>query len=82
MAKFIQLFYGTPPLGMPHVNPTIETWGAGDTTTPYVISPATIQSSGYSGVDNEIGSPNYFIPYDGVSGPDDGHKWLQDHPFY
>lgn len=28
-----------PPFGMPHVNPTIETWGAGDTTKPYVISP-------------------------------------------
>ncbi len=189
------------PFGMPHVNPTIPTWGAGDYTTPYVISPvssphiiciyscihilifnlhkiwfwhmlavvtsdlrwprvvcstsscldvqATVQQSGYSGVDNEIGSPNvswmsgeatvtymhtyihtlrtpqqamrssrslfwfmaptliivhshmlhrvmmpgcnfcdrvthayffwhqYFIPYDGKNGPDDGHQWLQ-----
>ena len=23
------LFSGVPPFGMPHVNPTIETWGAG-----------------------------------------------------
>lgn len=28
------LFSGTPPFGMPHVNPTIETWGAG-TKTPH-----------------------------------------------
>ena len=27
-------------------------------------------------------SPDYFIPYDGVNGPDDGHKWLASHPFY
>ncbi len=32
------LFSGEPPFGMPHVNPTIETWGAGDYTTPYTIS--------------------------------------------
>jgi len=27
-----------PPFGMPHVNPTIETWGAGDYSKPYVIN--------------------------------------------
>jgi hypothetical protein len=27
-----------PPFGMPHVNPTIETWGAGDTSKPYVMN--------------------------------------------
>mmetsp|Transcript_18779 Transcript_18779/g.44519 ORF Transcript_18779/g.44519 Transcript_18779/m.44519 type:complete len:91 (-) Transcript_18779:20-292(-) len=76
------LFSGTPPFGMPHVNPTIETWGAGDEGVPYTISPATVAQSGYSGLDNEIGSPEYFIPYDGVNGPDDGHKWLPSPPLY
>ena len=42
----------------------------------------TLKNSGYVGSDNEIASPGYFIPYDGVNGPDDGHKWLQGHPFY
>eukprot|EP00277_Geminigera_cryophila_P016315 CAMPEP_0179448280 /NCGR_PEP_ID=MMETSP0799-20121207/32144_1 /TAXON_ID=46947 /ORGANISM="Geminigera cryophila, Strain CCMP2564" /LENGTH=68 /DNA_ID=CAMNT_0021240001 /DNA_START=74 /DNA_END=280 /DNA_ORIENTATION=+ len=68
---------------MPHVNPTIETWGAGDQqVTPYVINENTLKNSGYVGSDNAMASPDYFIPYDGVHGPDDGHKWLAGHPFY
>ena len=67
---------------MPHVNPTIETWGAGDYTKPYEISAATIKQSGYIGVDNEIGSPTYFIDYTEPNGPDNAHDWLQAHPFY
>jgi len=38
MQKFLQLFYGTPPFGMPHVNPTVETWGEGDKGIPYLIN--------------------------------------------
>ena len=130
MLPIIALFYGDPPFGTPHVNPTIETWGAGDytkvrnsvnvswkqdsalvlkavkvclywfcfsskvapcqnvshililTLQPYEISPATIKSSGYVGVDNEIGSPSYFIDYTDTNGPDNDHHWLQSHPFY
>jgi hypothetical protein len=32
MIPLLALFSGEPPLGMPHVNPTVETWGAGDYT--------------------------------------------------
>ncbi len=49
---------------------------------PYEISAATIKQSGYVGVDNEIGSPTYFIDYTHPNGPDNDHKWLQSHPFY
>ncbi len=49
---------------------------------PYEISAATIKQSGYIGLDNEIGSPTYFIDYTHPNGPDNDHKWLQSHPFY
>ena len=32
MLPLFALFSGEPPFGIPHVNPTVETWGAGDYT--------------------------------------------------
>ncbi len=32
MLPLFALFSGEPPFGVPHVNPTVETWGAGDYT--------------------------------------------------
>ena len=61
-----QLFAGQPPFGMPHVNPTIETWGAGDTSKPYVMNevfvcPYPIWRSGPSNRRLEISSAGFCI---------------------
>ena len=56
---FRSLFSGTPPFGMPHVNPTIETWGTDDDgRAPYTLSNATLQSSGYVGCGNFVRHPH------------------------
>eukprot|EP00961_Rhodomonas_salina_P150625 2028729-Rhodomonas_salina.1 len=45
---------------MPHVNPTIETWGTDDDgRKPYTLSQATLHQSGYSGV--YVTPPSLFV---------------------
>ena len=46
------------------------------------LNPCTMKNSSYYVCNNEYDSPEQYVPYDGVNGPDDSHAWLLGHPFY
>jgi len=55
---------------------------SGDPMGVPALNPCTMKNSSYYVCNNEFESPEQFVPYDGVNGPDDSHQWLQGHPFY
>ncbi|EKX50714.1 hypothetical protein GUITHDRAFT_151059 [Guillardia theta CCMP2712] len=62
--------------------PVFKSLFSGDPMGVPSLNACTLKNSSFYVCNNAVDSPELYVHYDGVNGPDDGHEWLVGHPFY